>query len=86
MLTYDQAAAIAIKARIPGGKVYCSGETETFFYFIIVPKDFPDEPGAMFGRTYTAVDKADGRVWDVDVADPRMKNFKIIVKPGAKGG
>lgn len=86
MITYEQAASIAISNTIPDGKVYCSGETKTFYYFIVVEQDFPNTPGAMFGRTYTAVNKSDGDVWDVDIADPRMKDFKILVKPGGKGG
>lgn len=81
MLTYDQAKSIAIKNTIPNGKVYCSGDAVDFFYFIIVRKDFPDIPNAIFGSTYTAVDKKDGSVWIVPVTDPRLKNAKMIEGP-----
>lgn len=84
MLTYEQAKAIAIENTIPDGKVYCSGDVGDFFYFIIVRKDFPDIPGAMFGTTYTAVDKKDGRVWLCDITEPRLKNAKIIESPSKK--
>lgn len=81
VLTYDQAKTIAIKNTILDGKVYYSGDAGDFFYFIIVKKDFPDIPRAVFGTTYTAVDKKDGRVWLCDITDPRLKNAKMIEGP-----
>lgn len=84
MLTYKEAKAIAIKNTVPDGKVYCSGDAGDFFYFIIVRKDFPDVPGAVFGTTYTAVDKKDGRVWICDITEPRLRNAKIIESPSGK--
>lgn len=84
MLTYDQAKSIAIENAIPDGKVYCSGDAGDFFYFIIVRKDFPDVSNAIFGRTYIAVDKKDGRVWLCDITEPRLKNAKIIESPSKK--
>lgn len=82
MLNYNKAKSIAIENVISDGKVYCSGDAGDFFYFIIVRKDFPDIPDAIFGRTYTAVDKKDGRVWLCDITEPRLKNAKIIESPG----
>lgn len=85
MITYNEAKAIAIKSTIPDGKVYCSGDAGDFFYFIVVRKDFPDVSGGMFGTTYTAIDKSDGRVWTCDIREPRLKNAKIIETPSKKG-
>lgn len=82
MTTYEKAKAIAIADTIPDGKVYCSGDAGDFYIFIIVPKNFPtDIPDAMFGVSYTAVDKKDGRVWVCHVTDPRLKNVKKIAGP-----
>lgn len=81
MITYNQAKAIAISNTIRDGKVYCSGDAGDFYVFIIVQKDFPDIPDAIFGPTYTAVDKKDGRVWTCYITDPRLKNVKKIASP-----
>lgn len=79
MLTYEDAKAIAIGKTIPGGKVYYAGDAGTFYIFIIVSKDFPmDIPNPMFGSTFTAVDKKDGRLWTCHITDPRLKNVKKI--------
>lgn len=81
MLTYEQAKDVAIANTIPDGKVYYAGDAGSFYIFIIVDENFPDIPGAMFGTTYTAVDKKDGRVWVCYVTDPRLKNVKKIAGP-----
>lgn len=81
MKTYQEAEKIIIDATFPDGKVYCSGDAGDFFYFIIVPKGFPNISNAIFGATYFAVDKKDGHVWDCPVTDPRLKKAKKIVSP-----
>lgn len=79
MLTYEDARAIAIGKTIPGGKVYSAGDAGTFYIFTIVPKDFPmNIPNPMFGSTFTAVDKKDGRVWVCSITDPRLKGMKKL--------
>lgn len=80
MLTYEDAKVIAIANTIPDGKVYYAGDAGAFYIFTIVPADFPmDIENPMFGSTFTAVDKKDGRVWICSVTDPRLKNVKKIV-------
>lgn len=79
MIAYDEAISLAKADTISDGKVYCSGETDTFYVFIIVPKDFDTRiPNPLIGSIYTAVDKADGRVWDCHVSDPRLKTARKI--------
>lgn len=83
MLTYDQAKKIAIDNTIPNGKVYYSGDAGSFYIFTIVDKDFPmNIKGAMFGSTFTAVNKEGGEVWTVSVTDERLKNVKAIIRNG----
>lgn len=87
MLAYAQAKAIAIKNTIPDGKVYYSGDAGDFYIFLIVEKNFPiNIPGAMFGSTFTAVNKSDGKVWTVSITDPRLKDVKKIEGPTKKAG
>lgn len=79
MITYDRAKAIAISNTIPDGKVYYSGDAGEFYIFIIVPKDFPmDIPNPMFGSTFTAVDKVDGRLWECPITNSRLKNIRKV--------
>lgn len=79
MITYEKAKAIAIANTIPDGKIYSAGDAGTFYIFIVVPKDFPmDIPNPIFGSTFTAVDKKDGRVWVCSITDPRLKNVKKL--------
>lgn len=79
MLTYEQAKEIAISKTIPDGKVYYSGDVGEFYIFTIVPKDFPmDIPNPMFGSTFTAVDKVDGRAWICPITNSRLKNVKKV--------
>lgn len=84
MLSYEEAKSIAIENTIPGGHVYCSGEAETLYYFVILEKDLSNVPGIMTGSTYTAVDKKDGKVWTISVTDPRLKGAKKIEGPKEK--
>lgn len=80
MISYAEAVNLAIVNTIPDGKVYYSGDAGDFYIFIIVEKDFPmNIRGAMFGTTFTAVDKEDGRVWTISIGDERLKNVKKIV-------
>lgn len=80
MLTYEQCKNIAITNTIPDGKVYYAGDVGDFYIFTIVPKDFPtDIKGAMFGSTFFAVDKKDGKTWTVHITDLRNKDVKKIV-------
>lgn len=79
MLSYDRAKSIAISNTIPNGIVYYAGEVETFYIFIIAPKNFPvNIKDAMFGKVLTAVDKSDGEVWECLITDPRLKGVKKI--------
>ena len=83
MLTYEQAKKIAISNTIPDGKVYSAGDAGNFYIFTIVPKDFPmDISNLMFGSTFTAVNKNDGKVWTVSITDPRLRNVKKLVDKG----
>ena len=83
MLTYEQAKKIAIANTIPDGKVYYAGDAGDFYIFTIVPKDFPmDIPNPMFGSTFAAVNKKDGKVWTVSITDPRLKNVRKLVSKG----
>lgn len=84
MPSYEEAKSIAIENTIPGGHVYCSGEAETLYYFIILKKDLSNVPGLMTGSTYTAVDKKDGKVSTISVTDPRLKGAKKIEGPKEK--
>lgn len=79
MVSYEQAKAVAIEHTISDGKVYYSGDAGTFYIFLIVPKDFPTNlKGAMFGSTFTAVNKDDGNVWICSVTDKRLENVEKI--------
>lgn len=81
MLTYEQAKSIAISNTIPDGKVYYAGDAGDFYIFTIVQKNFPmDIEGVMFGSTFLAVNKSDGKVWIVSITDPRLKNVKKLVR------
>lgn len=83
MVSYEQAKSIAIANTISDGKVYYAGDAGDFYIFTIVPKDFPMEiKKPLFGSTFIAVDKKDGRVWTVSITDPRLKDVKAIVKGG----
>lgn len=82
MLTYNQAEKIAIDNTVLDGKVYYSADAGSFYIFTIVEKNFPtDIPGAMFGTTFTAVDKSNGRVWVCSINDARIKNVTKIKGP-----
>lgn len=79
MLSYEQAKAIAISNTIPNGKVYYSGDAGSFYIFIVVEQNFPTNiKGALFGSTFTAVNKDDEKVWTCHVTDPRLKDVKKI--------
>lgn len=79
MLNYEQAKQIAITNTIPDGKVYYAGDAGDFYIFTIVPKDFPMEiKNPMFGSTFTAVDKTDGRVWTVHITELNPENIKKL--------
>lgn len=79
MLTYEQAKNIVIAKTVPGGKVYYAGDAGDFYIFIIVDKDFNmDIGGAIFGTTFTAINKDDKKVWTVDITDIRLKNVKRL--------
>lgn len=85
MITYEKAKSIAIANSIPDGKVYYAGDAGDFYIFTIVEKNFPtDIPGAMFGSTFLAVNKSDGKVLTVSITDPRLKNVKKIEGPKKK--
>lgn len=85
MLAYEQAKNVAIANTINGGKVYYAGDAGNFYVFIIVKKNFPlDIKGPMFGSTFTAVDKSDGKVWTISVGDSRLKDVKPIVRRGER--
>lgn len=78
-LTYEQAKKIAFANTIPNGRVYYAGEAETFYIFIIVPDDLStDLKNPMFGSTFTAVNKTNGKVWICHVTDPRLKGVVKI--------
>lgn len=79
MLSYNEALSAAIKSTIPDGKVYYAGDAGDFYIFNIVPKDFPVEiKGAMFGITFTAVDKTNGRIWDYKITDASPEDLAKI--------
>lgn len=84
MLTYEQTKKIAIGNTNPSGKVYYSGDAGSFYIFTIVDKDIPNIKGLMTGTTFIAVNKVDGKIFAIDITDPRLKNVKAIVKEGKR--
>lgn len=79
MVKYEEAKSIVLQKTIPDGKVYYAGDAGSFYIFIIVPKDFPSEiKEPVFGSTFTAINKSDGKTWTCSVTDSRLKGVKKI--------